>query len=99
MQRFRKVIADMNAFESELLEYQATPGDEFPAYFDEDDKPMRIDHIWHQTYKQTDLYSGQPCFKRLAKLFKFLLLITHSNSYCESIFSTSERSALMVVIT
>ena len=30
----------MNAPESEFLEYQATPDDEFPAYFDEDDKPM-----------------------------------------------------------
>ena len=38
----------MNALESKFLEYQATSGDEFPAYFDEDDKPMRIDPIWHQ---------------------------------------------------
>ena len=26
----------MNAFELEFLEYQVTPDDEFPAYFDED---------------------------------------------------------------
>ena len=38
----------MNALESEFLEYQATPDDEFPAYFDEDDKRMRTDHICHQ---------------------------------------------------
>ena len=42
------VITDINALESECLEYQAIPNDEFPAYFGEDDKPMRIDHIWHQ---------------------------------------------------
>ena len=45
------VITDMNALESEFLEYQATPDDEFPAYFDEDDKPMRVDHVWHQISK------------------------------------------------
>ena len=47
MQRFPRVITDMNALESEFLEYQATPDDGFPAYFDQDDKSMRIDHIWH----------------------------------------------------
>ena len=36
---------------------------------------------------KTDLYSGQPRFKHLAKFAKFLLLTPHSNSYCESIFS------------
>ena len=30
----------MNVLESEFLEYQATPDDKFPAYFDKDDKPM-----------------------------------------------------------
>ena len=45
----------MNALESEFLEYQATTDDEFPVCFDEDDKPMRTDHIWHQISKQIDL--------------------------------------------
>ena len=45
MQRFPRVITDMNALESEFLYYQATLDDEFPAYFDEDDKPMHNDHI------------------------------------------------------
>ena len=48
MQRFPRVITDMNALESGYLEWQATSDDEFRAYFDEDDKPMRTDHIWHQ---------------------------------------------------
>ena len=102
MQRFSRIITDMNALESEFLEYQATPDDEFPAYFDEDDKSMLIDYICHQISKQIDLYSGQPHFKHLAEFAKFLLLILHSNSYCESIFSTTRkpaRSALMVAIT
>ena len=58
MQRFSRIITDMNALESEFLEYQATPDDEFPAYFDEDDKCMRTDHICHQISKQIDLYSS-----------------------------------------
>ena len=91
MQRFPSVITDMDALESEFLEYQATPDDELPAYFDENDKPMRIDHIWHQISTKLDLYSGQPRFKHLAEFAKFLLLIPHSNSYCESVFSTIRK--------
>ena len=85
MQSFTRVITGINALESEFLEYQAT------AYFDEDDKFMCIDHMWHQISKQIDLYSGQPHFKHLAEFAKFLLLIPHSNSYCESIFSTARK--------
>ena len=48
---------------------------------------MRTDHFWHQISKPADLYSGQPRFKYLAEFAKFLLLISHSNSYCESILS------------
>ena len=47
MLRILKVITDMNALESEFLEYQAATDDEFPVHFDEDDKLMRTDHIWH----------------------------------------------------
>ena len=44
MQRFLRVIIDMNALESEFLEYQATLEDEFPTYSEEDDKPIHNDH-------------------------------------------------------
>ena len=47
MQRFPRVTTYRNALESEFLEYQATRYDEFPAYFDEDDKSLHIDLIWH----------------------------------------------------
>ena len=99
MQKLLMVITDMNALESEFLAYQATTDDEFPVYFDEDDKPMCIDHIWHQISKQIDLYSVRPRFKYLVEFAKFLQLISHSNSYCESVFSAIARSALMVAIT
>ena len=47
MLRILRVITDINAPESEFLEYQVTTDDEFPVCFDEDDKPMRTDHIWY----------------------------------------------------
>ena len=86
MQRLLMAITNMNAPESEFLEYEATTDDEFPVCFDEDDK-LRTDHIWDQISKQIDLYSGQPRFKYLAEFAKFLPLIFHSDSYCEIIFS------------
>ena len=58
MQRFSRVITDItdiNAIESEFLEYQITLDDGCPTYFDMDDKPLCIDHIWHQISEQTDL--------------------------------------------
>ena len=41
---------------------------------------MRIDHIWYQTSKQTDLYSGQPRFKHLTEFANFY--------FCKFKFST-----------
>ena len=89
MQRFSRFITDMNALE--FPEYQVTRDDEYPTYFDENDTPMGIDHIWYQISKQIDIYSSQLCLKYLAKFAKFLLLIPHSNSYFESIFSTTRK--------
>ena len=92
MQSFSKVITDMNALESEFLVYHATPDDAFPAYLDEDNKPIYTDYIRHKIFKQIDLYSGQPRFKHLAEFAKFLFLIPHGNSFCESIFSTIRKT-------
>ena len=89
MQRLLRVITDTNVLESEFLEYQAYF--EFPAYFDEGDKPVRMNQIWHQISKQIDLYSGQLQFKHFSEFANFLLFIPHSNSYCESTFSTNRK--------
>ena len=62
IQRFPRVITDMNALESEFA-YQANPDDKFQAYFDMVNKLMHTDHIWHQISKEIDLYPGQPRFK------------------------------------
>ena len=47
---------------------------------------------------QVQMMNFQPRFKHLAEFEKFQLLISHSNSYYESIFCTM-RSALTVAIT
>ena len=52
MQRFPKVVTDMNALKSKSLEHQATTRDEFLAYFDENDNLMAIYDIWHQISKK-----------------------------------------------
>ena len=87
IQRFSRVITDMNVLESEFLEYHATPDDKFPAYFDKDDKPMSCALITFGTkYLHKLIYT-------LVNLVlnTFLLLIPHSNSYCESIFSAVKK--------
>ena len=91
VQRFPKVITNIDALVSEFLEYQATPDDELPAYFDNDGKPFRIDYVWYQISKITVAHTGQHRFQHLAHLAKFLLLILHSNSFCESVFSTIRK--------
>ena len=52
---------------------------------------MRIDHVWHQMFKQTAKCSGKPRLKRLVEVTKFLLLISLSNSYYESVFNTLRK--------
>ena len=37
---------------------------DFPGYFEDDNKPM---HISHQIFKQSDLYSDQSRFKHLVE--------------------------------
>ena len=86
MQRFPRLITDINALESELFfEYQAPPDDEFPVYFNKDDKSCALITFGTKYLKQIDLYSGQPRFKYLAEFVKLLLLTPHCNSYCETV--------------
>ena len=53
--------------------------------------PNRTDFIWDGIAKISDPCTGKTKFKHPPKLVKFLLLITHSNVYCESIFSTVKK--------
>lgn len=68
VERFPKVILDVNALESKLLECQAASDSELPSYFDEYCKPIEIDLIWHQIYKLTKPQFNQPQFKNLSQL-------------------------------
>ena len=90
IKRFPNVInsSDINDLESEFLDYQAASDKELPGYYDEHDKPVRIDLVWHKISLLKDPFSGLPRFQHLSKLAKVLLLIPHSNAYCESVFST-----------
>ena len=42
LQWFPRVITDMNTLELEFSEYQAIPDDEFPAYFDKNERPCAL---------------------------------------------------------
>ena len=57
-------------------------------YLNEHKIPNRIDFTWNEIAKVNDPCTGQPKFKHLPKLEKFLLLIPHLNVYCERSFST-----------
>ena len=49
MKRFAVINSSVvNELKSEFLDYQAAPDKELPAYYDEDDKPIRIDLVWHK---------------------------------------------------
>ena len=51
----------------------------------------RLDFIWNEIAKISDPCTGQPKYKHLPKLVKFLSLIPHFNAYCESIFGTIKK--------
>ena len=57
MEKFPKVILDVNALESKLLENQAASDSELPSYFNENGKPVRINLIWHQISQLLNLQS------------------------------------------
>ena len=49
MKRFPVINSSfVNDLKSEFLDYQAAPDKELPVYYDEDDKPIRIDLVWHK---------------------------------------------------
>ena len=88
--RFPKVILqeDITQLETEFLEYQFTSEKELPSYLNGNEIPNRTDFVWNEIAKISDPCTGQPKFKHVPKLAKFLSVISHSNVDCESIFST-----------
>ena len=88
--RFPKVILqeDITQLETEFLEYQFTSEKELPSYLNGNEIPNRTDFVWNEIAKISGPCTGQPKFKHVPKLAKFLSVISHSNVDCESIFST-----------
>ena len=61
---------------------------------------LESEFLEYQTTPDEAHEQWSPRFKHLEEFGKVLLLIPHSNSYCESIYLVqSERSALTVTIT
>ena len=91
--RFPNVIPQENItqLETEFLECQSTSDKELTSYLNESKTTNTMDFIWNEIAKINDLCTGQPKFKHLPTLVKFLLLIPHSNVYYESIFSTVKK--------
>ena len=48
--KFPNVITsdDINDLQGEFLDYQTATDEELPAYVVEDEKPIRIDLVWHK---------------------------------------------------
>ena len=78
----------------EFCSYQID--DELPAFRPGD----RVDQFWTTVGRMRDGATGNLSYPALARLAKHILLIPHSNSYCESLFSmvrkitTDQRSSL-----
>ena len=52
---------------------------------------IQIDAVWRDIAAIKDPYSRLPRFPVLVQLVRILLLIPHSNAYCESVFSTVRK--------
>ena len=61
MKRFPVINSSVvNDLKSEFLDYQAAPDKELPAYYDEDDKPIRIDLVWQKiSFRRTRLIEAK----------------------------------------
>ncbi len=96
--RFPNVINsdDMSNLEDEFLDYQTATDEELPAYIDEDEKPIRIDLVWHKMSLLRDPSSGLPRFKHLAKLAK--VFFSTIRKICTDGSITLERTLLRVIL-
>ena len=93
LQRFPTVVdeAQLDDLQTQFLDYQAMSDASLPHCTDEDGKKFRIDAVWCDIAAIKDPCSGLPRFPVLVKFVRVLLLIPHSNAYCESVFSTVHK--------
>ncbi|OCT89070.1 hypothetical protein XELAEV_18017691mg [Xenopus laevis] len=74
---------DMDRLFTEFREYQTSS---LPAFQNE-----RIDEFWQKLSLIQDPVTGQPQYRILCKLAKFICLIPHSNATCKRLFSTVRK--------
>ncbi|OCT60383.1 hypothetical protein XELAEV_18046402mg [Xenopus laevis] len=73
----------MDRLFTEFREYQTSS---LPVFQNE-----RIDEFWQKLSLIQDPVTGQPQYRILCKLAKFICLIPHSNATCERLFSTVRK--------
>ena len=92
--RFPLVIPTENIdkLEFELLDYQTANNTELPRTENDDNqKRKRIDQYWLEVLLMNDAATETPLFSNLSNLARFLLLIPHSNTFCEGVFSIVKK--------
>ena len=78
--------------ELDLLDYQTANTTELPRTENDDNqKHKRIDQYWLEVSLMKDASTETPRFPNQSNLARFLILIPHSNSFCEGVFSTVEK--------
>ena len=82
---------NLHKLHAELLDYQNETARELPSETNSDKVRKRIDLFWLEVSKMRDSITGIQRFPILSTLARFLLLIPHSNAFCEGVFSTVRK--------
>ena len=93
IKRFPQVLQteNLHKLHAELLDYQNETASELPSETDSDKVRKRIDLFWFEVSEMKDSITGIQRFPNLSTLARFLLLIPHSNAFCEGVFSTVRK--------
>ena len=86
-------IENIGKLELELLDYETGNNRELPRTENDDNqKRKKIDECWFEVSLMKDATTETPRFPNLSNLERLLLIISHSNSFCEGVFSTVQHS-------
>ena len=91
--QFPLVVCKENTgkLQEELLDCQTANETELPKINDENNTYRRIDPYWFEISLLKKVVMQILHFPNRSNLAIFLLLIPHSNSFCESVFSTVKK--------
>ena len=98
--RFPLVVSKENTgkLQEQLLDYQTANKTELPKINNENNKHRRIDQYWFKISLMKEIVTQIPRFFSLSNLVRLLLLIPHSNSFCEGVFSTVKKILIDLTI-